>query len=76
MVGWDSVAAATSCERSCPVACDVRSGESSLGAGDFAIGNRVAVDEAFATWWSPSELPATKRPSFTGYPFTLGVAFG
>jgi alkaline phosphatase D len=33
-------------------------------------------DEAFATWWSPSEGPASERPSFTGYPFTLGVASG
>ena len=36
----------------------------------------MAGEDAFATWWSPSEAPATKRPSFTGYPFTLGVASG
>ena len=27
-------------------------------------------------WWSPSVSPAVGRPSFTGYPFTLGVASG
>jgi alkaline phosphatase D len=37
---------------------------------------QVAGEDAFATWWSPSEAPATTRPSFTGYPFTLGVASG
>jgi len=41
-----------------------------------AVAERVAGDEAFATWWSPSESPAATRPSFTGYPFTLGVASG
>ena len=37
---------------------------------------QVAGEDAFATWWSPSEAPGTTRPSFTGYPFTLGVASG
>ena len=27
-------------------------------------------------WWSPIEAPALERPSFTGYPFSLGVASG
>src|SRR5919108_841556 len=27
-------------------------------------------------WWSPSDSRAVQRPSFTGYPFTLGVASG
>src|ERR671922_282684 len=27
-------------------------------------------------WWSPSDSAAVQRPSFTGYPFTLGVASG
>jgi alkaline phosphatase D len=58
------------------VACDVRSRESSLGGEELAVGERVAGDEAFSTWWSPGELPATRRASFTGYPFTLGVASG
>ena len=36
----------------------------------------VAGEDAFARWWSPSESRAVEGPSFTGYPFTLGVASG
>jgi alkaline phosphatase D len=43
---------------------------------DPRVVDPVAVDEAFGAWWSPSEFGATKRPRFTGYPFTLGVASG
>jgi alkaline phosphatase D len=38
--------------------------------------NRGAVTRRFATWWSPSAVSAGARPTFTGYPFTLGVASG
>jgi alkaline phosphatase D len=55
--------------------CDVPR-ESSWAGDDLAVGERAAADEAFATWWSPSESPVAQRPSFTGYPFTLGVASG
>jgi alkaline phosphatase D len=48
----------------------------SRGPEDVGVGAPVAGDEAFASWWSPSESLATERPSFTGYPFTLGVASG
>jgi alkaline phosphatase D len=40
------------------------------------VGERVVTDEALAAWWSPSDVPATTRPAFSGYPFTLGVASG
>jgi alkaline phosphatase D len=40
------------------------------------VAEQVAGDEGFAAWWSPSESPARARPSFTGYPFALGVASG
>jgi alkaline phosphatase D len=57
------------------VACDGRSGERSLGGEGPPVGGPVGVDEAFEAW-SPSEAAATRRPRFTGYPFTLGVASG
>jgi alkaline phosphatase D len=44
--------------------------------GPEGVWSRLADEDAFETWWSPSAAPATKRPSFTGYPFTLGVASG
>ena len=40
------------------------------------MGEPVAGDEAFARWWSPNAVSARARPTFTGYPFTLGVASG
>jgi alkaline phosphatase D len=47
-----------------------------LGDEEVSVGERVSGDDAFATWWTASEPPAKERPSFTGYPFTLGVASG
>ena len=40
------------------------------------MGEPVADDGAFATWWSPSVVSVSARANFTGYPFTLGVASG
>jgi alkaline phosphatase D len=37
---------------------------------------RAALEQALAAWRSPSDSVALERPSFTGYPFTLGVASG
>ena len=48
----------------------------SLAPGELAIAERAALAQALAAWRSPSESLATERPSFTGYPFTLGVASG
>jgi alkaline phosphatase D len=36
----------------------------------------AALEDALASWQSPSDTRPTDRPSFTGYPFTLGVASG
>jgi alkaline phosphatase D len=36
----------------------------------------AAWQQAVTEWWSPSSEPIVLRPTFTGYPFTLGVASG
>ena len=43
---------------------------------DVAVDERVTDEDALARWWSPNVLRLGQRPSFTGYPFTLGVASG
>ena len=57
------------------MACGVRSGGRSSG-GDVAVGERVTGEDGTAAWWAASVSPAGQRASFTGYPFTLGVASG
>ena len=49
----------------------------SSAPGDLGIaGERAALARALAAWQSPSDALVIERPSFTGYPFTLGVASG
>ena len=42
--------------------------------GDQARG--AAWQQAVTEWWSPSSEPVVVHPTFTGHPFTLGVASG
>jgi alkaline phosphatase D len=59
------------------MALDVPPRGPSSARRDVAVaGDRGALEEAWAAWRSPSDSVATGRPSFTGYPFTLGVASG
>jgi alkaline phosphatase D len=51
-------------------------GPSSARRDLAAADERAALEEALAAWRSPSEALAAERPSFTGFPFTLGVASG
>ena len=57
------------------MACGVGSG-GGRGLEGVAVDEPVAGEDAFARWWSPSESRSAEGPSFTGYPFTLGVASG
>ena len=56
-------------------ACGVRSGGRSSG-GDVAVSERATGEDETAASWAPSVSAMGQRPSFTGYPFTLGVASG
>jgi alkaline phosphatase D len=39
-------------------------------------GGHDAEQQAATQWWSPSSEPIVVHPTFTGYPFTLGVTSG
>src|SRR3954468_3358518 len=53
-----------------------RDGPSSAHRYLAAAAEQVALEDAWAAWRSPSDARATERPSFAGYPFTLGIASG